>query len=174
MCAYEPQRVGKCNNKVEASSAFTVVSGDYGQLNADKTSAPSSSLTVVSMNITLKAVYTSIIPPDVNCSTATPCLHGGTCHSAVPRGYICECELQYRGPECQSTTRTFKGNSYIWLEKLVAYERSSVSLQFMTDTANGLLLYQGPLFEGNGLMHVLSINVCLRVERKLVAMKSNE
>lgn len=143
-CAYEQQQVGKCNNVVKASSAFTVVSGDYGQVPALATS-----LTVVSINVQLQAVYTSIIPPDVNCTTGTPCLHGGTCHNAVPKGTICECGREYRGPECQSTTRTFKGNSFVWLEKLAVYERSFVSLQFLTGTANGLLLYQGPLFEGN-------------------------
>ena len=145
VCAYEQQKVGKCNNKVDASAAFTVVSGDFGQVNP----VPSSSLTVVSMDITLKAEYTSIIPPDKNCDTGTPCLHGGTCHNAVPKGIICQCGRDYRGPECQSTTRTFRGNSYIWLQKLAAYERSSISLQFMTGTANGLVLYQGPLYEGN-------------------------
>ena len=144
VCAYEQQEVGKCNNNVEASSAFTVVSGYYGQPDPS-----TNSLTVVSIDITLRAVYTSIIPPDVNCTTGTPCLHGGTCHNAVPKGIICECGREYRGPECQSTTRTFKGNSFIHLEKLAAYERSSVSLQFITETANGLLLYQGPLYEGN-------------------------
>ena len=144
-CAYEQQQVGQCKNKVEASSAFTVVSGDLGQVEA-----LSASLTVVSVDITLKADYISIIPPDINCTTGTPCLHGGTCHNAVPKGIICECGFDYLGPECQSTTRTFKGNSFIHLQKLAAYERSSFSLQFITGTANGLLLYQGPLYEGNG------------------------
>ena len=142
MCAAEREEVGVCNNKVEASSAFTVVNGDFGQLTTRE------SLTVVSIDTTLKAVYTSIIQPDKNCTTGTPCLHGGTCHNAVPKGIICECGREYLGPECQSTTRTFKGNSYLWLNKLAAYQRSSISLQFMTDTANGLLLYQGPLYKG--------------------------
>ncbi|KAJ7384989.1 beta-catenin binding [Desmophyllum pertusum] len=98
--------------------------------------------------------------PDRNCSTAgTPCLHGGTCHNAVPKGIICECGRDYHGPECQSTTRTFIGTSYIHLEKLVAYERSAVSLQFMTGTADGLLLYQGPHYKGanNGIPDVMAL-----------------
>ena len=142
-CAYEQQEVGKCSNEVKASSAFTVVSGDYGQVPAEE-----ASLTIVSMNVVLQGVYMSIIQDEKNCSTGTPCLHGGTCHNAVPKGIICECGRDYRGPECQSTTRTFKGNSFIHLEKLIAYQRSTVSMQFMTGTANGLLLYQGPLYEG--------------------------
>lgn len=153
MCAAEREEVGVCNNKVEASSAFTVVNGDFGQLTTRE------SLTVVSIDTTLKAVYTSIIQPDKNCTTGTPCLHGGTCHNAVPKGIICECGREYLGPECQSTTRTFKGNSYLWLNKLAAYQRSSISLQFMTDTANGLLLYQGPLYKGanNGLSDLIAL-----------------
>lgn len=130
------------------------MSGDYGKI-----PAPESSLTVVAMNVNLQAEYTSIILPEINCTTGTPCLHGGTCHNAVPKGIICECSREYRGPECQSTTRTFKGNSYLWLEKLAAYERSIVSLQFMTETANGLLLYQGPVFKGNLCKLVLGIPI---------------
>ena len=130
------------------------MSGDYGKI-----PAPPNSLTVVAMNVNLQAEYTSIILPEINCTTGTPCLHGGTCHNAVPKGIICECSREYRGPECQSTTRTFKGNSYLWLEKLAAYERSIVSLQFMTETANGLLLYQGPVFKGNFCKFVLGIPI---------------
>lgn len=153
-CAYEQQQVGICRNVVKAASGFTVVSGDYGQIPATQ-----SSLTVVAINVNLQAEYTSIILPDKNCTTSTPCFHGGTCHNAVPKGIICECGRDFRGPQCQSTTRTFKGNSYLWLEKLTAYERSTVSLQFMTGTADGLLLYQGPVSEGsnNGLPDVMAV-----------------
>ena len=148
-CAYESQKVGVCSNDVKASSAFTVVSGYYGQV-----PAPAGSLTVVSINVVLRGVYTSIIPDETNCTTGTPCLHGGTCHNAVPKGIICECGREYRGPECQSTTRTFHGaegpvgHSFIHLQKLLTYERSTISLQFMTGTADGLLLFQGPLYNG--------------------------
>ena len=164
VCAFELEDVGKCINKVEASSQFTVVSGNYGQLKGNE--APTSSLTIVSININLKAEHVSIIPPDTNCTTGSGCLHGGTCHNAVPKGIICECGRDYRGPECQSTTRTFKGNSYIHLEKLVAYERSFVSLQFITGTANGLLLYQGPLFDGNNALMCIASFFLTTCERK--------
>ena len=74
----------------------------------------------------------------------------GTCHD-VPQGYVCECPHEYRGPECQATTRTFNPrNSYIWLEPLSAYELSSLSFEFMSqpNTGSGLLLYQGALRQG--------------------------
>ena len=75
----------------------------------------------------------------------------GTCHDVLPQGYVCECPHDYRGPECQATTRTFDvGDSYIWLEPLSAYELSSLSFEFMSQTnaRSGLLLYQGALRQG--------------------------
>ncbi len=75
----------------------------------------------------------------------------GTCHDVLPQGYACECPHEYRGPECQATTRTFnRVNSYIWLEPLSAYELSSLSFEFMAqpNTGSGLLVYQGALRQG--------------------------
>ena len=73
-------------------------------------------------------------------------------------GFICKCEHKFdglvTGPQCQETTRTFEGGlgtSYIWLQTLVAYERSVVQLEFTTFVPDGLLLYQGPLVEGSFL-----------------------
>ena len=70
-------------------------------------------------------------------------------------GVICECKHKNNGlatgPLCQETTRTFEGGlgaSYIWLEKLVAYDRNVVQLEFTTIVADGLILYQGPLLQG--------------------------
>ncbi|CAH3029524.1 unnamed protein product, partial [Porites evermanni] len=81
-------------------------------------------------------------------------LNGGICHDVEPEGFLCQCKHTFRGlatgPQCQETTRTFEGGlgtSYIWLKTLVVYERSVVQLEFITTTANGLLLYQGPLTE---------------------------
>lgn len=70
-------------------------------------------------------------------------------------GVICQCKHKYAGlvtgPLCQETTRTFEGGlgeSYIWLEKLVAYDRNVVQLEFTTIVSDGLILFQGPLLEG--------------------------
>ena len=130
---------------VVASSAFAVVSGDYG-----KVPAPETSLTIVSIDAQVKAVYESIIILPLTCLD-NPCLNGGTCHDVVPSGYVCECAPKFRGPLCQEITRTFLGGlgtSYIWLDSLVAYERSALGLEFSTKTAQGLLLYQGPIDDG--------------------------
>lgn len=143
-CAEEKEHVGKCVNDVKTSSAYHVASGDYG-----KVPAPDSITTIVSMDVVLKAKYESIITPQGNCSFNNPCLNGGTCHDSVPYGYIiCECPREYHGPRCQQTTRTFYGNSHIWLPKLSSYDIGEISFEFMTEEKDGLMLYQGPLTKG--------------------------
>ena len=137
--------MGVCRNVVVASSAFSVVSGDYG-----KVPAPDSSLTVVSVDAQVKAEYESIFVLSKSCKDS-PCLHGGICRDVMPTGFVCECPVHLRGPLCQDTTRSFLGGlgeSYIWLSTLSVYERSTVGLEFSTKTADGLLLFQGPLDEG--------------------------
>ena len=88
-------------------------------------------------------------------------------------GIICQCKHKFAGlvtgPLCQETTRTFEGGlgeSYIWLEKLVAYDRNVVQLEFTTTVADGLILYQGPLLEG--------MRFFLSSFAKLVQKKSNQ
>lgn len=145
-CAKEKHKIGKCTNLVKASPEYSVASGDYG-----KVPAPSSSLTIVSMDVLLKADYTHIFPPNRRCQPDNPCLNGGTCFTTVPEcpGFVCKCPEGYHGPRCEMTTRTFYGNSYIWLPKLTAYEMSEIEFDFITLTADGLLLYQGPLEKGS-------------------------
>lgn len=143
-CSKEREKVGQCINVIEPTSKCSVASGDYG-----KVPAPDSSIAVVSMDVTLKDKYVSVITPQGNCSHSNPCLHGGTCHDSVPYGYmVCECLREYQGPQCQMTTRSFYGNSLIWLPKLSSYDIRDVSFEFMTEYPNGLLLYQGPLKKG--------------------------
>ena len=86
----------------------------------------------------------------------------GTCHDVLPEGYVCECPHEYRGPECQATTRTFdQSNSYIWLEPLSAYELSSFSLEFMSkpSAGSGLLVYQGALRQGIVKLKMLKLDL---------------
>lgn len=145
-CAKEKHKIGKCTNLVLASPEYSVASGDYG-----KVPAPSSSLTIVSMDVILKANYTPIFPPTRTCRPHNPCLNGGTCFTTVPEcpGFVCKCPPGYHGPRCELTTRTFYGNSYIWLPKLAAYEMSEIEFDFITLTPDGLLLYQGPMEKGS-------------------------
>ncbi|XP_078254534.1 neural-cadherin [Rhinoraja longicauda] len=73
-----------------------------------------------------------------------PCLNGGTCVD-VDWGYRCQCSPMFDGPECQQTRYTFKGHGYAWFPPIKVCFKSLISLEFLTETADGLLLYNGPL-----------------------------
>lgn len=57
----------------------------------------------------------------------------------------CQCPAQFEGPECQQNKHSFHGNGYAWFPPLMPCFESHVSLEFITDVADGLLLYSGPL-----------------------------
>ncbi|CAM5089054.1 unnamed protein product [Eretmochelys imbricata] len=73
-----------------------------------------------------------------------PCLNGGTCLD-TDLGYSCKCPATFDGPECQQTKRTFRGHGYAWFPPIKPCFESRISLEFITDVADGLLLYNGPL-----------------------------
>ena len=57
----------------------------------------------------------------------------------------CQCSAQYEGPECQQTKHSFHGNGYAWFAPMRPCFESHVSLELITEAADGLLLYSGPL-----------------------------
>lgn len=57
----------------------------------------------------------------------------------------CQCPAQFEGPECQQNKHSFHGNGYAWFPPIMPCFESLVSLEFITDMADGLLLYSGPL-----------------------------
>ncbi|XP_062318494.1 neural-cadherin-like [Osmerus eperlanus] len=73
-----------------------------------------------------------------------PCLNGGTCLDALS-GYRCQCPPLFEGPECQQTRRRFLGNGYAWFPPMMPCVDSLVSVEFLTEGEDGLLLYTGPL-----------------------------
>uniref|UniRef100_A0A8C7LXV5 Si:dkey-22o22.2 n=1 Tax=Oncorhynchus kisutch TaxID=8019 RepID=A0A8C7LXV5_ONCKI len=73
-----------------------------------------------------------------------PCLNGGTCQDSE-LGYRCKCPPMFDGPECQQTKHTFRGQGYAWFPPIRLCFQSHISLEFITESANGLLLYNGPL-----------------------------
>eukprot|EP00066_Takifugu_rubripes_P016640 XP_011605906.1 PREDICTED: neural-cadherin-like [Takifugu rubripes] len=75
---------------------------------------------------------------------SNPCLNGGTC-TDIKNGYRCHCPPQFDGPDCQQTRLSFLGNGYAWLPPIRPCFDSHLSLEFMTDGDDGLLLYAGPL-----------------------------
>uniref|UniRef100_UPI003AAF7EDE neural-cadherin n=1 Tax=Centroberyx gerrardi TaxID=166262 RepID=UPI003AAF7EDE len=84
--------------------------------------------------------------PHLSCSSYThnPCLNGGSCLDG-PLGYRCVCPPLFDGPECQQTKHSFGGQGYAWFPPIMPCFRSHVSLEFLAESANGLLLYDGPL-----------------------------
>ncbi|XP_069477477.1 neural-cadherin-like [Ambystoma mexicanum] len=73
-----------------------------------------------------------------------PCLNGGTCVD-TGLGYKCECPTVFHGPECQQTQRTFTGHGYAWFPTIDLCFESRISVEFVTEVADGLLLYIGPM-----------------------------
>ncbi|KAI1885496.1 hypothetical protein AGOR_G00204290 [Albula goreensis] len=73
-----------------------------------------------------------------------PCLNGGTCADSE-LGYRCKCLPMFEGPECQQTKHTFHGHGYAWFPPIRPCFQSHISVEFITESANGLLLYNGPM-----------------------------
>ncbi|XP_061573337.1 neural-cadherin, partial [Cololabis saira] len=73
-----------------------------------------------------------------------PCLNGGTCQDG-PLGYRCKCPPMFDGPECQQTKHSFGGQGYAWFPPIKPCFQSHISLEFLAESANGLLFYNGPL-----------------------------
>ncbi|CAJ1061360.1 neural-cadherin isoform X1 [Xyrichtys novacula] len=73
-----------------------------------------------------------------------PCLNGGTCQEG-PLGYRCKCPPMFDGPECQQTKHSFGGQGYAWFPPIMPCFQSHISVEFLAESANGLLLYNGPL-----------------------------
>lgn len=63
----------------------------------------------------------------------------------------CHCPPLLDGPECQQTRRSFGGRGYAWFPPLRPCFHSHLSLEFLADSPDGLLLYNGPL--GLGQSH---------------------
>ncbi|KAF3689058.1 Neural-cadherin Cadherin-N [Channa argus] len=57
----------------------------------------------------------------------------------------CHCPPQLEGPNCQQTRLSFLGNGYAWFPPIRPCFDSHLSLEFMTEEDDGLLLYAGPL-----------------------------
>lgn len=57
----------------------------------------------------------------------------------------CNCPPMFDGPECQQTKRSFAGGGYAWFPPIMPCFHSHISLEFLAESANGLLLYDGPL-----------------------------
>ncbi|KAG9352523.1 hypothetical protein JZ751_020937 [Albula glossodonta] len=125
---------GGCSNHLTISGTPTVVD--------------SGSTSLVSVTVTTTAVCGCPGRDHVHrtCSSypQNPCHNGGVCADSQG-GYRCQCPPQFEGPECQQTKHSFHGDGYAWFPPMRPCFESRVSLEFITEVADGLLLYSGPL-----------------------------
>uniref|UniRef100_A0ABM5ETP5 Neural-cadherin-like n=1 Tax=Pogona vitticeps TaxID=103695 RepID=A0ABM5ETP5_9SAUR len=123
-----------CTNYITVSDTPTVM--DTG------------SVSLVSITTSISAVCTCAARERIHrsCSSYShnPCFNGGTCIDML-NGYRCKCFASFHGPDCQQTKRSFHGNGYAWFRPIRPCFESSLSLEFITDVPDGLLLYNGLL-----------------------------
>ncbi|XP_015226620.1 PREDICTED: neural-cadherin-like [Cyprinodon variegatus] len=124
--------------------------GCYTQLSVSDSPAliDSGALSLASVKVTSSAVCGCAAREMTHrtCSSypTYPCLNGGTCFD-TQNGYRCHCPPQLEGPDCQQTRLSFLGNGYAWFPPIRPCFDSHLSLEFMTEEEDGLLLYAGPL-----------------------------
>uniref|UniRef100_A0A8C6Q4J4 Neural-cadherin-like n=1 Tax=Nothobranchius furzeri TaxID=105023 RepID=A0A8C6Q4J4_NOTFU len=124
--------------------------GCYTQLSISDSPSliDSGALSLVSAKVTSAAVCGCAAREMAHqsCSSypSDPCLNGGTCID-TQNGYRCRCPPQLEGPNCQQTRLSFLGNGYAWFPPIRPCFDSHLSLEFMTEEDDGLLLYAGPL-----------------------------
>ncbi|KAL7874769.1 hypothetical protein SRHO_G00057390 [Serrasalmus rhombeus] len=134
-CAYtDCSHAGGCSSRVTFSDTPSVLNSGNASL--------------VSVSATASAHCGCLARESqhLSCSSypRSPCLNGGTCVDSE-MGYRCKCPPMFDGPECQQTKHTFLGDGYTWFPPLRPCFQSHISLEFITEAANGLLLYNGPL-----------------------------
>lgn len=84
----------------------------------------------------------------------------------------CQCPAQFEGPECQQNKHSFHGNGYAWFPPIMPCFESHVSLEFITDMADGLLLYSGPLAQLQAWDHEDFMAVGRNISRLMDQMAS--
>uniref|UniRef100_A0A3B4CXY3 Uncharacterized protein n=1 Tax=Pygocentrus nattereri TaxID=42514 RepID=A0A3B4CXY3_PYGNA len=134
-CAYtDCSHAGGCSSRVTFSDTPSVLNSG------------NASLVSVSATASAQCGCLARESQHLSCSSypRSPCLNGGTCVDSE-MGYRCKCPPMFDGPECQQTKHTFLGDGYAWFPPLRPCFQSHISLEFITEAANGLLLYNGPL-----------------------------
>ncbi|XP_013408639.1 neural-cadherin isoform X2 [Lingula anatina] len=80
------------------------------------------------------------------------CKNGGTCLPNLSgSGYTCRCPAGFDGPRCQQRRHSFSGNGWAWYPSLSQCEDSKTSIEFLTEKADGLILYNGPFTQQTGV-----------------------
>lgn len=143
---------GSCTNQLKLNKQPLVV-------NANRTS-------FVGVNVWVQPSCTcgarDFTEPDSCRRKPGPCLNGGRCNDSSV-GALCRCPEGYDGPQCQLTTVSFNGQGWAWFPPLQQCEESHLSLEFMTRTSNGLILYNGPMVRPDTGVQVVSDFISLEL-----------
>lgn len=59
--------------------------------------------------------------------------------------FSCWCPEGDLGPRCQQRTRSFHGDGWAWYAPLEVCAESHLSLEFITTSGDGQILYNGPI-----------------------------
>lgn len=94
---------------------------------------------------------------------SNPCYNGGICIDNK-HGITCSCPAGYGGPRCQQTQRSFQGKGWAWFPSLEMCDKSHLSFEFITRSANGLFLYNGPIILPKAYEEILSDFVSVELQ----------
>ncbi len=149
-CAKETCAVGFCYNDIQPQRTYTVVTDDNGLVPANP-----SSKTFISID--MKVLPICLVGPKKPKSCKDkPCLYGGKCTDLKTGGYSCACAKKSSGPECQVAIKSFKTkDSYLWVKPFNYFYEGTLSFEFITKEANGVLLYQGPMTKSKGFLYLI-------------------
>ncbi|OWF44296.1 Neural-cadherin [Mizuhopecten yessoensis] len=83
----------------------------------------------------------------VNQTECTPdyCFNDGQCVKDDYGLLSCVCTASFDGPRCQNTKKGFTGSGYALFKPLEQCLRWETSIEFITENANGIIFYNGPL-----------------------------
>ncbi|XP_022110110.1 neural-cadherin-like isoform X2 [Acanthaster planci] len=139
MCLLESACESACTNVLEINPQPTLVN------------TPTASFTSVTTRVVAQCECGANIRQPGPCDFDA-CVNGGTCTNTQGGGHTCDCPTGFDGPDCQQTTREFKGQGFAHFGTLQQCEDTHTSLEFITTVPEGVLLYNGPMIPLTGDM----------------------
>ncbi|CDW56179.1 Cadherin C and Laminin G 2 and Cadherin domain co ntaining protein [Trichuris trichiura] len=86
-----------------------------------------------------------VVPLSASCADNS-CFNNGICHSTGST-FFCECRGQHTGERCAGHVRSFDGSGWAWFEPIKSCQRWNVSLEVLTQSNDGVILYNGPIVD---------------------------
>lgn len=109
-------------------------------------------------NSRLAANYAPVTPTEeFRACLSSPCHASSTCIDLPGATYTCRCRENYTGFHCDEEINrrdyevaSFDGKSYVRMNRLNAYHKFSIEVEFKTYAENGILLYDQQKQDGTG------------------------